>query len=178
LRGAVSARVCYPAADWTQLSPMFRPQCRSANERNENDKFAQVIARRPGPGRRSRGRRKSRSNRRVVENRHRRQPLRQHHPAGHGIARPACDQQGGARLDPNRTKAIIAGDIDIYPEYTGNAAFFFNKADETVRKMQPKATRRPRSSTTRPTRSSGSRRRPPTTPGRSASSKRAPPQTS
>ncbi len=29
-------------------------------------------------------------------------------------------------------KAIIAGEIDIYPEYTGNAAFFFNKADDPV----------------------------------------------
>lgn len=29
-------------------------------------------------------------------------------------------------------KAIIGGEIDIYPEYTGNAAFFFNKADDPV----------------------------------------------
>lgn len=28
--------------------------------------------------------------------------------------------------------AIISGQIDIYPEYTGNAAFFFNKADDPV----------------------------------------------
>jgi osmoprotectant transport system substrate-binding protein len=27
-------------------------------------------------------------------------------------------------------KAIAAGEIDIYPEYTGNAAFFFNRADD------------------------------------------------
>ena len=27
-------------------------------------------------------------------------------------------------------KAITAGDIDIYPEYTGNAGFFFNRADD------------------------------------------------
>ncbi|APG88564.1 osmoprotectant uptake system substrate-binding protein OsmF (plasmid) [Sinorhizobium americanum CCGM7] len=27
-------------------------------------------------------------------------------------------------------KAITAGEIDIYPEYTGNAAFFFEKADD------------------------------------------------
>src|SRR3569623_1908370 len=26
--------------------------------------------------------------------------------------------------------AITAGQIDIYPEYTGNGAFFFNKADD------------------------------------------------
>ncbi len=29
-------------------------------------------------------------------------------------------------------KAITAGEIDIYPEYTGNAAFFFEKASEPV----------------------------------------------
>src|SRR5918998_2731877 len=29
-------------------------------------------------------------------------------------------------------KAITAGEIDIYPEYTGNAAFFFNRADDPL----------------------------------------------
>jgi osmoprotectant transport system substrate-binding protein len=29
-------------------------------------------------------------------------------------------------------KAITGGEIDIYPEYTGNAAFFFNRADDPV----------------------------------------------
>jgi len=29
-------------------------------------------------------------------------------------------------------QAIIAGEIDLYPEYTGNAAFFFDKADDAV----------------------------------------------
>ncbi|MGO4707301.1 ABC transporter substrate-binding protein [Microvirga sp. 2MCAF38] len=29
-------------------------------------------------------------------------------------------------------KAITSGEIDIYPEYTGNAGFFFNKADDPV----------------------------------------------
>ncbi|WP_054311508.1 ABC transporter substrate-binding protein [Mesorhizobium sp. 1M-11] len=29
-------------------------------------------------------------------------------------------------------KAIIAGEIDIYPEYTGNAAFFFEKGDDPL----------------------------------------------
>ncbi len=29
-------------------------------------------------------------------------------------------------------KAITAGEIDIYPEYTGNAAFFFQKADDPL----------------------------------------------
>ncbi|MBU2960699.1 ABC transporter substrate-binding protein [Citreicella sp. C3M06] len=29
-------------------------------------------------------------------------------------------------------EAILAGQIDIYPEYTGNAAFFFNEADSDI----------------------------------------------
>ena len=29
-------------------------------------------------------------------------------------------------------EAITAGEIDLYPEYTGNAAFFFNEADSEV----------------------------------------------
>lgn len=36
-------------------------------------------------------------------------------------------------------KAITAGEIDIYPEYTGNAAFFFNKADDPLWKDADKA---------------------------------------
>lgn len=36
-------------------------------------------------------------------------------------------------------KAIAAGEIDLYPEYTGNAAFFFNKADDPVWKDAAKA---------------------------------------
>ncbi|KXF79180.1 hypothetical protein ATN84_05485 [Paramesorhizobium deserti] len=36
-------------------------------------------------------------------------------------------------------QAIIAGEIDIYPEYTGNAAFFFEKADDPVWKDAAKA---------------------------------------
>jgi len=38
-------------------------------------------------------------------------------------------QLGGT---PVVRKAITAGEIDIYPEYTGNAAYFFNKADDPV----------------------------------------------
>ncbi|TNC48434.1 ABC transporter substrate-binding protein [Rubellimicrobium rubrum] len=38
-------------------------------------------------------------------------------------------QLGGT---PIVREAIIAGEIDIYPEYTGNAAFFFERADEPV----------------------------------------------
>ena len=33
---------------------------------------------------------------------------------------------------PVMRKAITAGEIDIYPEYTGNAGFFFNKADDPL----------------------------------------------
>src|SRR5690625_4431980 len=29
-------------------------------------------------------------------------------------------------------QAILSGEIDIYPEYTGNAAFFFDKADSDI----------------------------------------------
>ena len=36
-------------------------------------------------------------------------------------------------------KAITAGEIDIYPEYTGNAAFFFAKADDPLWKDAAKA---------------------------------------
>ena len=38
-------------------------------------------------------------------------------------------------------KAITAGEIDIYPEYTGNAGFFFNKADDPVWKDAAKGYR-------------------------------------
>lgn len=33
---------------------------------------------------------------------------------------------------PILREAITAGEIDIYPEYTGNAAFFFDRADEPI----------------------------------------------
>ncbi|MBO9122551.1 MULTISPECIES: ABC transporter substrate-binding protein [unclassified Rhizobium] len=33
---------------------------------------------------------------------------------------------------PVLRKAITAGEIDIYPEYTGNAGFFFNKPDDAA----------------------------------------------
>ena len=45
-------------------------------------------------------------------------------------------QLGGT---PIMRKAITAGEIDIYPEYTGNAAFFFNEADSDVWKDADKA---------------------------------------
>ncbi|MGV8854295.1 MAG: glycine betaine ABC transporter substrate-binding protein OsmF [Devosia sp.] len=38
-------------------------------------------------------------------------------------------QLGGT---PIVRQAITAGEIDIYPEYTGNAAFFFDKADDPL----------------------------------------------
>ncbi|HQZ13715.1 MAG TPA: ABC transporter substrate-binding protein [Devosia sp.] len=46
-----------------------------------------------------------------------------------GIAVTDKIQLGGT---PVVREAIIAGQIDIYPEYTGNAAFFFNKADDPL----------------------------------------------
>jgi osmoprotectant transport system substrate-binding protein len=37
-------------------------------------------------------------------------------------------------LGPTRIvrAALVAGEIDLYPEYTGNAAFFFNRAEDAV----------------------------------------------
>ncbi len=46
-----------------------------------------------------------------------------------GIAVEDRIQLGGT---PIVREAITAGEIDIYPEYTGNAAFFFNRADEPI----------------------------------------------
>jgi osmoprotectant transport system substrate-binding protein len=40
---------------------------------------------------------------------------------------------------PIMRQAITAGEIDIYPEYTGNAAFFFNEADSDIWKDAGKA---------------------------------------
>lgn len=45
----------------------------------------------------------------------------------HGIQTKDRIQLG---TTPVVRKAIISGAIDIYPEYTGNAAFFFNKPDD------------------------------------------------
>lgn len=45
-------------------------------------------------------------------------------------------QLGGT---PVVRQAITAGEIDIYPEYTGNAAFFFEKADDPLWKDATKA---------------------------------------
>jgi len=38
-------------------------------------------------------------------------------------------QLGGT---PVMRQALLAGEIDIYPEYTGNAAYFFNRAEEPI----------------------------------------------
>lgn len=46
-----------------------------------------------------------------------------------GIAVTEKLQLGGT---PVLRQAIIAGEVDIYPEYTGNAAFFFNKANDPL----------------------------------------------
>jgi osmoprotectant transport system substrate-binding protein len=40
---------------------------------------------------------------------------------------------------PVLRQALIAGEIDIYPEYTGNAAFFFEKAEDPAWKDATKA---------------------------------------
>ena len=40
---------------------------------------------------------------------------------------------------PIMRKAITAGEIDIYPEYTGNAAFFFQKAEDPLWRDAAKA---------------------------------------
>ncbi|ABC38411.1 ABC transporter, periplasmic glycine/betaine-binding protein, putative [Burkholderia thailandensis E264] len=45
----------------------------------------------------------------------------------HGIA---VVDKIGLGATPIVRKALTTGEIDIYPEYTGNAAFFFNKADD------------------------------------------------
>jgi osmoprotectant transport system substrate-binding protein len=47
----------------------------------------------------------------------------------HGIQTANRIQLG---TTPVMRKAIISGAIDIYPEYTGNAAFFFNKPDDSA----------------------------------------------
>lgn len=54
----------------------------------------------------------------------------------HGIPTSSRIQLGGT---PVVRKAILAGQVDIYPEYTGNAAYFFNKADEPIWKDARKA---------------------------------------
>ncbi len=53
-----------------------------------------------------------------------------------GIQTTARLQLGGT---PVMRKVILAGEIDIYPEYTGNGAFFFQKADDPVWKDARKA---------------------------------------
>jgi osmoprotectant transport system substrate-binding protein len=53
-----------------------------------------------------------------------------------GVATTERLQLGGT---PVVRKAIVAGEIDIYPEYTGNGAFFFQRADDPVWKDAAKA---------------------------------------
>jgi osmoprotectant transport system substrate-binding protein len=53
----------------------------------------------------------------------------------HGIA---VSDKIGLGTTPIVRKAITTGEIDIYPEYTGNAAFFFNKADDPLWKNAAK----------------------------------------
>ena len=47
----------------------------------------------------------------------------------HGLS---VNNRVGLGTTPIVRKALVAGDIDLYPEYTGNAAFFFNKADDSL----------------------------------------------
>ncbi len=54
----------------------------------------------------------------------------------HGIPTVNKLQLGGT---PIVRKALLAGQIDIYPEYTGNAAYFFHKTDEPIWSDPPKA---------------------------------------
>ena len=49
--------------------------------------------------------------------------------ASHGLT---INNRIGLGSTPIVRKALIAGEVDIYPEYTGNAAFFFNKADDGI----------------------------------------------
>ncbi|MCX4163118.1 MULTISPECIES: ABC transporter substrate-binding protein [Paraburkholderia] len=53
----------------------------------------------------------------------------------HGIA---VTDKIGLGTTPIVRKAITTGEIDIYPEYTGNAAFFFNKGDDPLWKNAAK----------------------------------------
>ncbi len=46
-----------------------------------------------------------------------------------GVPTEARLQLGGT---PILREAIVAGEVDVYPEYTGNAAFFFNEADSPI----------------------------------------------
>lgn len=54
----------------------------------------------------------------------------------HGYSVVDKIQLGGT---PIVRKALIAGELDIYPEYTGNGAFFFNEAESPVWKEADKA---------------------------------------
>ncbi|WP_307437536.1 glycine betaine ABC transporter substrate-binding protein OsmF [Labrys monachus] len=47
----------------------------------------------------------------------------------HGLS---VNNRVGLGTTPIVRKAITSGEIDLYPEYTGNAAYFFNKADDTL----------------------------------------------
>ncbi|MFC7609036.1 glycine betaine ABC transporter substrate-binding protein [Teichococcus aestuarii] len=48
------------------------------------------------------------------------------------------------QLGPTRIvrEALIAGEIDLYPEYTGNGAFFFQREDDPAGTTPPRRPRR------------------------------------
>ena len=62
--------------------------------------------------------------------------------------------------------ALVSGEIDLYPEYTGNGAFFFSRENDPAwRAGASRPTNSCGGSISRPTSSSGSTAHPPTTPG-------------
>ena len=82
----------------------------------------------------------------------------------HGI--PTVDRMTlGAT--PVVRKALLAGEIDLYVEYTGNAGFFFNRPDDPAWKDLQRGYELGASSTSRRIASSGWLRPAPAIPGRS-----------
>ncbi len=57
---------------------------------------------------------------------------RQHHQPGAAGQRHRGDREDPARRHSGGARGDHRRQIDIYPEYTGNAAFFFNKADDPL----------------------------------------------
>jgi osmoprotectant transport system substrate-binding protein len=57
------------------------------------------------------------------------------------LERAGVPAEGRLALGPTRIvrAALVAGEIDLYPEYTGNAAFFHNRADDPAWKNADRA---------------------------------------
>ena len=77
----------------------------------------------PGPSRRARRPGRPRG----VQARYRRNPARQPGNPDVGSPRNPDREPHWPRPDPIIRSAILSGAIDLYPEYTGNGAFFFHK---------------------------------------------------